>query len=149
VPPGPQVLRVERIGFATARARITFPTEGFLVRDVELSWSALEMEGITVTADATGRARGELGTATVIEQEAIEHQTATSLAGVLELRAFSLGSDLTPPSRPYLEMQLTSTGSFLCAPVGRYLRGAFLLWRFQPASQPATDRNNLTPSRSG
>ena len=102
VPPGPQVLRVERIGFATARARITFPTEGFLVRDVELSWSALEMEGITVTADATGRARGELGTATVIEQEAIEHQTATSLAGVLELRAFSLGSDLTSTPLPSL-----------------------------------------------
>jgi len=94
VPPGPQVLRVERIGFATARARITFPTEGFLVRDVELSWSALEMEGITVTADATGRARGELGTATVIEQEAIEHQTATSLAGVLELVP---GIELQPP----------------------------------------------------
>jgi len=39
----------------------------------------------SVTADASGRARGEVATATVIENEAIRHQTATSLAGVLEL----------------------------------------------------------------
>jgi outer membrane receptor protein involved in Fe transport len=100
VPAGPQVLRVERLGFATARIRITFPTAGLITQDVELSWTALEMEGITVTADATGRARGELGTASVIEQEAIEHQTATSLAGVLELVP---GIELQPPGLDNLQ----------------------------------------------
>ncbi len=94
VPPGPQVLRVERLGFATARIPITVPTRGALTRDVELSWTALDVEGITVTADAASRARGELATASVIELEAIEHQTATSLAGVLELVP---GIGLEPP----------------------------------------------------
>lgn len=85
VPPGPQVLRVERLGMATARIPITVPARGVIVRDVELAWSALEMEGLLVTADITSRARGELGTASVIEQDAIQQQTAASLAGVLEL----------------------------------------------------------------
>jgi len=85
VPAGPQVLRVQRIGFAVARLQVTVPRTGVLTRDIRLSVSALRMEDITVTADAAGRARGELGTASVIERDAIEHLTATSLAGVLEL----------------------------------------------------------------
>ena len=35
--------------------------------------------------DPAGRARGELGTASVIGSEAIRNQTAASLAGILEL----------------------------------------------------------------
>lgn len=85
VPRGPQMLRAQRIGLATARVRITVPPEGSLTYDIELSVSALRMEEITVTADAVSRAEGELGTASVIERDAIEHITATSLAGVLQL----------------------------------------------------------------
>ncbi|WP_420637348.1 TonB-dependent receptor [Candidatus Palauibacter sp.] len=85
VPQGPKILRAQRIGLATARVRISVPAEGSLTRDIELSVSALRLEEITVTADAVGRAEGELGTASVIERDAIEHITATSLAGVLQL----------------------------------------------------------------
>ena len=94
VPPGPQVLVVARIGYATTRIPLTVPSGGVLSLDIELATSALRMEGITVTADAVSRARGELGTATVIEQDAIDLQTASSLSGLLELIP---GVELRPP----------------------------------------------------
>ncbi len=85
VPAGPQTLRVNRIGFAPSRKQGEVPTSGEMVVDVQMASSPLKVPGIVVTAEPVGRARGELGTATVIEQEAIKNQTATSLAGVLEL----------------------------------------------------------------
>lgn len=94
LPPGPQVLRVLMIGYAPVRVQFVVPASGTIERDVRLAVSALEMEGIVVTADAAGRARGELGTASVIDREAIKHLTATSLAGVLELIP---GVPLQPP----------------------------------------------------
>lgn len=95
VPSGPAVLRVQRLGYADFRAHITVSTAGgVLVRDIALATSALEVEGITVTADPSGRARGELGTASVIEEEAIANQSAASLRGVLELVP---GIPLAPP----------------------------------------------------
>jgi len=66
VPAGPQVLRAQRIGFAVARLQVTVPRTGVLTRDILLSVSALRMEDITVTADPVSRARGELGTASVM-----------------------------------------------------------------------------------
>lgn len=85
VPAGPAVLRAERLGYATTRVNITVPAGGVLVQEIRLAVSALRVPGLIVTADPVGRARGELGTASVIEREAIRHQVATSLAGVLEL----------------------------------------------------------------
>ncbi len=85
VPPGPQVLRAERLGYATARISIVAVAGQALEREISMASSALELGGILVTADPTGRGRGELGTATVIDREAIRHQTAAGLAGVLEL----------------------------------------------------------------
>lgn len=84
VPPGPHVLHASRIGYATARLSLSVPPEGTVRRRIELGRTALEMEEIRVTADAVGRAEGELGTATVIGEEAIENQAAVSLGGVLE-----------------------------------------------------------------
>ncbi|MDP2959547.1 MAG: TonB-dependent receptor [Longimicrobiales bacterium] len=95
VPAGEQVVRAERLGFATARVPVTVPASGEVQLDIRLALRALELEGITVTADASGRARGEVATATVIESAAIRHQTATSLAGVLELLP---GVELKPPT---------------------------------------------------
>jgi hypothetical protein len=94
VPPGPQVLRIVRIGYAPVRRNVVIPTDRNVVIDVELARSALNLPGIVVTADPSSRARGELGTASVIEKEAIRNQTAASLAGVLELVP---GSVLQPP----------------------------------------------------
>ncbi len=94
VPPGPQVLSVEMIGYAAARIQFTMPTAGLTELDVALATSPLRLEGITVTADPVSRARGELGTASVIEQDAIDVQTATSLSGLLELIP---GAVLRPP----------------------------------------------------
>jgi outer membrane receptor protein involved in Fe transport len=85
VPPGPQTLRAERLGFAAARVPLTVPAGGSVRQDILLAQSALQVEGITVTADAAGRAQGELGTASVVGREAIAAQTATTLAGILEL----------------------------------------------------------------
>jgi len=94
VPPGPQTLRTRRIGYAMNRVPVTVPRSGTVTQDISIAASALLVEGITVTGDAVSRAQGELATATVIEIEAIRHQTATSLAGVLELVP---GVELQPP----------------------------------------------------
>ncbi|HEX9692588.1 MAG TPA: TonB-dependent receptor [Gemmatimonadales bacterium] len=95
VPPGAQVLRARRLGYAMARVPITVPASGDIEVEIRMAVAALRLEGLTVTADASGRAGGEIATATVIEAEAIRHQTATSLRGVLELLP---GVELEPPS---------------------------------------------------
>lgn len=94
VTPGPQTLRAERIGFATARMAVIVPVEGSVTQEIRMAVSALGLPGIVVTADPISRARGELGTASVIEREAIRHQAAVSLAGLLE---FVPGVPLSPP----------------------------------------------------
>lgn len=94
VPPGPQVIRTRRIGYAPNRIPITVPLSGTITQDIQVAPSALQVEGITVTGDAVSRATGEIATATVIDIEAVRHQTATSLAGVLELVP---GIEAAPP----------------------------------------------------
>lgn len=94
VPAGPQVLRVIRIGYAPARRAIVIPSTGALTVDIAMARSALNLPDISVTADPVSRAKGELGTASVIEREAIKNQTAVSLQGLLELVP---GVTLQPP----------------------------------------------------
>lgn len=95
VPPGPQVLRVIRIGFAPLRHPIVVPSSGTLELELVMAASALNLPGLIVTSDPSGRARGELTTASVVEREAIRNQVATWLAGILELVP---GVVLSPPS---------------------------------------------------
>jgi outer membrane receptor protein involved in Fe transport len=85
VPPGAHLMLVEQLGYATVRIAVQIPSGGTVVRDIMLAGQALRLPGVIVTADPRGRARGELGTASVMDRDAIQHQTATSLAGVLEL----------------------------------------------------------------
>jgi outer membrane receptor protein involved in Fe transport len=85
VPPGPHVLVIERLGYAPLRIPVQVQAAGTLVRDIVMAEQALKLPGVVVTADPRARARGELGTASVIDREAIQHQTASSLAGLLEL----------------------------------------------------------------
>jgi hypothetical protein len=85
IPGGPQVLRVIRIGYAPLRRSVVIPAAGALTIDVAMARSALNLPGIIVVADPLSRAKGELGTASVIEGEAIRNQTAASLQGLLEL----------------------------------------------------------------
>src|SRR5512142_1094035 len=94
VPAGPQVILVLRIGYALLRHSVVVPNERTLTIELALAKSALQLPGLVVTADPASRARGELGTASVIGQEAIRNQTAASLAGVLELVP---GTVLQPP----------------------------------------------------
>ena len=94
VPTGPQVLLVRRLGYAPARTPVTVPTEGTLTLDLIIATSALQLDQLVVTADRTSRARGELGTASVIDRDAIANQVASSLQGVLELVP---GVPLQPP----------------------------------------------------
>ena len=94
VPAGSQVLRVQRIGYAPRRLIIVVPTAGTLEQHVALAQNALTLEGVRVVADPAGRARGETGTASVIDTDAIRSQVAASLAGVLELVP---GTPLQPP----------------------------------------------------
>jgi len=94
VAPGPTVLLARRIGYAPSRLPLTVPTRGEIRQNIILATSALQLPKTVVTADATSRARGELGTASVIGREAIANQTAASLAGVLELVP---GTVLSPP----------------------------------------------------
>jgi outer membrane receptor protein involved in Fe transport len=95
VPSGPRVLRARRLGYAMARVPVTVPPGGELRVDIRLAVIPLMLEQLVVTADASGRAQGENATASVIEIDAIRHQTAVSLRGVLELVP---GVELEPPS---------------------------------------------------
>lgn len=94
VPAGPQILRAVRIGYAPLRQAIGVPTTATLTVDLVMARQALHLPGLQVTADPGGRAKGELGPATVIGEEAVRNQTAVSLAGVLELVP---GVPLQPP----------------------------------------------------
>jgi hypothetical protein len=94
VPAGPQVVLVRRLGLASARIPVTVPISGTLTVDAVLSASALDLPGIIVTADPTSRAAGELGTASVMERDAIATQDAVDVRGVLELLP---GVLLAPP----------------------------------------------------
>ena len=85
VPAGPHTVIVRRIGYAFARVPITVPPTGSLTVDIALATNSLRLNQITVTAEPVSRAKGEIGTATVINQEAIKSQVASSLQGVLEL----------------------------------------------------------------
>ena len=75
VPSGPQVLRAQRIGYAPVRMAVTVPLSGVLVQDIAVAASALQLEGVVVTADVMGRAQGEsrpeLGTASVSGRQAM------------------------------------------------------------------------------
>jgi outer membrane receptor protein involved in Fe transport len=110
VPPGPRVLEVEVIGYARIRIPVNVPATGIVQRDILLAATPLELPGIVVTADAIARAQGELGTATVIGREAIAHQTASSLAGILELLP---GAVVAPPGLESTQQVVLRT-----APVG-------------------------------
>jgi len=92
--PGPQTLRTRRIGFAPGRVPIVVPLSGTVTQDIRIAVSALLVEGVTVTGDAVSRATGEIGTATVIDIEAVRHQNATSIRNVLELVP---GVEAAPP----------------------------------------------------
>ncbi len=93
-PQGPAVLSVMKIGFAPVRHSL-FVVQVDTVRVViQLARNALRLQGLSVVEDRAGRARGELGTASVLGEEAIRNQTAASLAGVLELVP---GTILQPP----------------------------------------------------
>ncbi len=94
VPAGPQVLLVRRLGYAPSRTPVTVPIGGTLTVDLVMATSALQLDQLIVTADRTGRARGEVGTASVIDRDAIANQIASSLQGVLELVP---GVQLQPP----------------------------------------------------
>ena len=85
VTPGPNVLLVRYVGYAPARVPILVGTGVTNVADIVMAATALRLKNVVVTADAAGRARGELGTASVIDRDAIANQAATSLSGVLEL----------------------------------------------------------------
>ncbi len=94
VPPGPQVIRVARIGYAPLRHQLVVSAKGTVSVELAIAKNALQLPGLVVTADPSSRAQGELGTASVIGADAIRNQTAASLAGVLELVP---GTLLQPP----------------------------------------------------
>lgn len=108
-PPGRQVLTAQRPGYEPARISVLVPSTGDVVADIRMTAIPLMLQGLTVTAEAGARATGEIATASVIETEAIRHQTATSLRGVLELLP---GVDLEPPSvGDVQEIPLRATGT--------------------------------------
>lgn len=85
VPPGPAIVIVKRLGFAPSRMPVIIASSGAQTLDLVVAVSALQLDQLIVTADRVGRARGELGSASVIDRNAIANQIAASLQGVLEL----------------------------------------------------------------
>lgn len=91
---GRYTVRAVRIGYAPTRVTLDVPANTTVQINLVMARRALNLPNLVVTADPGGRARGELGTSSVIESEAIRNQTAASLAGVLELVP---GVVLSPP----------------------------------------------------
>lgn len=83
--PGRYVLVARQIGFAPTRTPVTVAPGDTVRIDIRIARNALLLQDIVVTAAPAGRANSELGTASVIERDAIANQGATSLTGVLEL----------------------------------------------------------------
>lgn len=94
VPPGPQIILVRRLGYAPSRTPVTVRASGTQTLDLVVATSALQLDQLIVTADRASRAKGELGSASVIDRNAIANQIAASLQGVLELVP---GVPLQPP----------------------------------------------------
>jgi hypothetical protein len=94
VPAGSHMLRAELLGYADTRSPVLVTAGRRITHDIRMAESALQLPGLVVTADPVSRGRGELATASVIEREAIRHQAAVSLAGLLELVP---GVPLAPP----------------------------------------------------
>lgn len=116
VPAGPQVLLVRRLGYAPSRVTANVAATGMLTLNVLMATSALKLDQLIVTADRSGRAKGELGTASVIDRNAIANQITSSLQGVLELIP---GVPLQPPGldassqfslRALAQLSTTTTG---------------------------------------
>ena len=94
VPSGPQTLLARRLGFAATRVSVNVPASGAITVNLPMATSALKLDQLIVSADRSGRASGELGTASVIDRNAIANQIASSLQGILELLP---GVPLQPP----------------------------------------------------
>ncbi|WP_309672685.1 TonB-dependent receptor [Gemmatimonas sp.] len=85
VPVGPQVVVARQVGYAVTRQPVIVTPSGRVTLRLMLAVSSLQLDGLIVTADRVGRARGEVGTASVIDRDAIANQVAASLQGILEL----------------------------------------------------------------
>lgn len=85
IPPGTYILAARRLGYAPTRQPISLMDGETAAVTIVMAETSLRLETVRVTADAVGRAQGELGTADVIGRDAIANQSATSLRGVLEL----------------------------------------------------------------
>ena len=81
VPPGTQVLQARQLGLALAGIPVTLAGSGTLAIELSMAAVVLRMTEVHVTADANSRARGELGSASVMTREVIANQGAASLAG--------------------------------------------------------------------
>jgi outer membrane receptor protein involved in Fe transport len=82
---GPAVVSALKLGYAPVRQSVLVAPADTMRILIQMGRNALRLPGLSVVEDRAGRARGELGTASVIGEEAIRNQTAASLAGVLEL----------------------------------------------------------------
>jgi len=90
---GPHVLIARRVGYAPLRVPVNVGARTVRL-ELLMERNPLRLQGVQVTAEAVGRGRGEVASATVVERDAIANQSATSLAGVLELVP---GTVLAPP----------------------------------------------------
>lgn len=151
VPVGSQVVVVRRIGFAPTRMPVVVPVRGVLTVDVTLSLNPLGLEQIIVTAEGTRRARDELGTASVIERDAIANQISSSLQGVLELLP---GVPLQPPgldAAAQFSLRSLDAASSIAANIGA--AGTLIILDGVPLSNNANlqtvgSRGEITPPAS-
>lgn len=92
--PGAVTIRARRLGWAPARSSVLLFDRDLTDVVLRLAHNALSLREVRVTADRNGQVRGQLGTGSVIDRDAIRTLGAASLAGVLELIP---GTVLQPP----------------------------------------------------
>ncbi len=88
VPAGEQRVRVISLGYRTDIQSVTVPADGTVAMEFRLAVSAIAMDEIVVTGQATGTARREIGTSiATIDAGALETAPVKNMSQLLQARA--------------------------------------------------------------
>jgi Carboxypeptidase regulatory-like domain/TonB-dependent Receptor Plug Domain len=94
VAPGRYTVRAVHIGYAPTRLEVMVSLDAQVQVELRLTPHPLRLPDLDVSADPSGHAADELGTATIIAREAIREHGATSLIGLLDMIP---GVEVRPP----------------------------------------------------
>jgi TonB-dependent starch-binding outer membrane protein SusC len=88
VPAGEQQVRIVSLGYRTETQTVNVPADGTVSVEFRLAVSAIALDAVVVTGQATGAARRELGTSVAaIDAQALELAPINNVSNLLQARA--------------------------------------------------------------